>query len=713
MREDKTVVVTDDCTLRIKVSLEGETDDYKRWASLDYIELIRWRSNADEPNLDLQYIELINIAENPYPIDLSGWEILTGTVVTGPGDVQHRERFLIPHGTLILPDDPMTEEAENYLVLCRDAKSLLMVYDGLTEEEAQNAIDDGDHEDIYRYYELLSDSQNPVAFNIVSNATEVNKNGTTWLRLAVQGQVDAFATDMIVQLKSPNGVMDEMRIPNPYDALYGGEGEPSDEFARATLPFQVFERGDPTAMEYDLYTDDPGIPREPVLDNWARFYAKEALMIDRRFQTSWKWNTRMVPDDPDFLCYTHDGNDNAANRGVILVWKDVPWWDVRSIDSRDRFLRVRVVGEEGEWFGEVRLESAGPALTGDKQWVPMRSGEVSAASRFVRIEPWRGWTGAAFDADPDDYEDMRGYYLYDDNYKSFLHIELRNVKDADFNAIKYVEFTGVSEEMTSSAESLWYLSGSPGLPNPLYEPLHNDPAQQHKKALVKNSRLANLYDLSRIATGGEFQVLGIEKAAQLADLVRFQTTPTEQVEGLININTATRPVLMALPWMEPVWTQRDNYYYRNPNGLLRERFEVADRIARAILEYRDYMLDGFDGQPGVADVDDDLDGVVDNLEERNWPGSDDPPFDTIGDLAILFTNPKSSVYLGFGAEWRSQNSIKSISGMENATPASVFGRVSNLMTVRSDVFSVRTRGKVLGSEGGVLAEKLIEAAIER
>ncbi|WP_397568542.1 hypothetical protein [Schlesneria sp. T3-172] len=60
---------------------------------------------------------------------------------------------------------------------------------------------------------------------------------------------------------------------------------------------------------------------------------------------------------------------------------------------------------------------------------------------------------------------------------------------------------------------------------------------------------------------------------------------------------------------------------------------------------------GFDGAPGIAGVDDDLDGTLDNASERGWPGSDDLRSLSIGTPAPLYLKKGGFIFEPSQARW--------------------------------------------------------------
>jgi len=165
---------------------------------------------------------------------------------------------------------------------------------------------------------------------------------------------------------------------------------------------------------------------------------------------------------------------------------------------------------------------------------------------------------------------------------------------------------------------------------------------------VKNKPFASVGELGYIHSGKQWRTINLDKNGQWTVLDKFTITwpPNKPSPGKININTATKNVLQALPGIDSQIAEQIIDYCDSKNGPFDEIGEIA--------QVRGMQKLGFNGW------DDDGDGYVDEDDEKE---------------AIL-------------------------------------RGISNLITVRSNCFTVISLGRVIRG-GKVVAEKKIKAIVDR
>ena len=381
------------------------------------------------------------------------------------------------------------------------------------------------------------------------------------------------------------------------------------------------------------------------------------------------------------------------------------------------------------------------------------------------------------------------------------------------------------------AAKMAYLGGTPGWDNTGYVPAY--PRRRQKldgrsrdkddvidnTAYVKNGPLATVGELSRLFTGNKFETVNTplipqrledmmvinnrvmstpdigmkaisshEAKVQLAERERLDqwenqyasfydmltTYSVGKVPGLININTAPREVLMALPSTPP----------SEPGKLeiLELRHNFNSIVADFILEGRE--PGGHDLAFGIEGLDDDQylsdfyksQRTTDNLPEFKLYGSGREKrfFNNYDDLkpfmnnaiiqnvrdqqltnftdmytSVIQSNPDDGPYPDIGAlltqishlkrrerfsNSLSKNNDRTWDGVRDGagdlrdrlndfsilsrqlTPEDMeemMNRISNLITVRSDTFSITARGRVLDGKGNILSQRKLETVYRR
>ncbi len=465
---------------------------------------------------------------------------------------------------------------------------------------------------------------------------------------------------------------------------YMDSAEAHIEYATAQQGFEAFERADPTASDYefkDMFNS--GFPDSVVTTHpWGELKFKDARIPETPANRTafngrggdsdkgWVWNPDMQPGDPDFMMYVSQTGDDPANP---VQWE---WPLVRIKQNRE--FRIRATGQTGMPVGLVE-SVAGIQINQTTPTVAMSGGYVMDDEEVAVVDPSTDTT---------------------------LSLELsadNSLANGPF-AIKSISLVThqTRQNQPSPYPSGKYLTGSPGEDNAGFYPLRSI----LEAPLVKNGRLATPGELTQVTTGGEFvrdASRSAVRAAYLADYISTEPANTAEREGLININTAPRPVLMALPWSEP-------------DINMNTRVQVADLCSWVVWQWAHNPV-GPDGQPGVAGVDDNRDGKTDMVGsvfdsgELNAVGSDDGPFDDAGEILTCLN--KSRLPDGRPVMTALQQIQPGI------TAERIYARISNVTTVRSSVFSVISRGRVVDvanrgdNQARILSQKRVKSVAYR
>ncbi|MBC7189967.1 helix-hairpin-helix domain-containing protein [Candidatus Aerophobetes bacterium] len=165
---------------------------------------------------------------------------------------------------------------------------------------------------------------------------------------------------------------------------------------------------------------------------------------------------------------------------------------------------------------------------------------------------------------------------------------------------------------------------------------------------VKNKPFACVGEVGYIHTGRQWKTISLDRQGDWSVLDKITTSfpPDKPVKGRININTASKDVLLSLPGIDEKLAEQIIKYCDGENGPFDEIGEICQVVGMQRL--------------GINGLDDDEDGYVDEDDE---------------------------------------NEI-------------IIRRISNLITVRSNCFTVICLGKVV-KEGRVLAEKKIKVVVDR
>lgn len=191
--------------------------------------------------------------------------------------------------------------------------------------------------------------------------------------------------------------------------------------------------------------------------------------------------------------------------------------------------------------------------------------------------------------------------------------------------------------------------GSPGFRNWFWMPqvAEGKDKDDYSSFYVKNKPFANIGEIGFIHKG-EWQTIKLEQGGdwRILDRITIVDPPEKPVEGRININTASKSILEALPGIDS-YLSRSIIRYGNSK---RKPFNEIGEILEILLMTKS----GSNGQ------DDDGDGYVDEGDENEF----------------------------------------------------IFRGLSNLITTRSNCFTLISRGQVIRG-GKVVAEKKIKAVIDR
>jgi len=192
--------------------------------------------------------------------------------------------------------------------------------------------------------------------------------------------------------------------------------------------------------------------------------------------------------------------------------------------------------------------------------------------------------------------------------------------------------------------------GSPGFRNWFWMPDVGEGKDKddYSSFYVKNKPFANIGEIGFIHSGREWQTIKLEQGGdwQMLDRITVADSPEKPVEGRININTASVPVLEALPGIDS-YLSRSIIRYGNSE---KKPFNEIGEILEILLMTKS----------GSNGKDDDEDGYVDEADENEF----------------------------------------------------VFRGISNLITTRSNCFTLISRGEVIRG-GKVVAEKKIKAVVDR
>jgi len=192
--------------------------------------------------------------------------------------------------------------------------------------------------------------------------------------------------------------------------------------------------------------------------------------------------------------------------------------------------------------------------------------------------------------------------------------------------------------------------GSPWFRNWYWMPTVGEVSSEnaYSSFYVKNNPFACVGEVGYIHSGSQWRTINLDEDGDWSFLDKITTAwpPEEPVRGRININTAARDVLKALPYIDSKIAEQIIKYCDSEKG----PFDEIGEIARV----RGMQKLGFNGW------DDDEDGYVDEDDEKE---------------AILRS-------------------------------------ISNLITVRSNCFTIVSLGRVI-ENNRVVAEKKIEAIVDR
>jgi len=149
--------------------------------------------------------------------------------------------------------------------------------------------------------------------------------------------------------------------------------------------------------------------------------------------------------------------------------------------------------------------------------------------------------------------------------------------------------------------------GSPGFRNWFWMPQVGEGKDKddYSSFYVKNKPFANIGEIGFIHKG-EWQTIKLEQGGdwQILDRITIADPPVEPVEGRININTASRPVLEALPGVNSYISQSIIRYGNSEKKPFNEIGEVLEILLMGML--------------GSNEKDDDGDGYIDEADENEF-----------------------------------------------------------------------------------------------
>lgn len=191
--------------------------------------------------------------------------------------------------------------------------------------------------------------------------------------------------------------------------------------------------------------------------------------------------------------------------------------------------------------------------------------------------------------------------------------------------------------------------GSPGFRNWFWMPEVGEGKNKNdcSSFYVKDKPFANIGEIGFIHSG-EWRTIRLEQGGewQILDKITIADPPQQPIQGRININTASRQVLEALPGIDSTLSQAIINYGNSKKRPFNEIGEILEILLLARL--------------GSNGKDDDKDGYIDEEDERE----------------------------------------------------AIFRSLSNLITTRSNCFTVISQGEVIRN-GEVVAERKIKAVIDR
>ena len=643
--------------------------------SFDAIDLVR---------KDLCYVEMMNLSR--LPVDVSEWQLR----VSGAGP--QGGAYILPGNTVIPPDDISTPAVgENILLVVRDENALSEFYGDMlgsapivTAESATG--------------ELLTLSGLSNTLNQARRFVPVD--GYVDLEAPVAGSAGRFI------------VVDRFKYFN-YSA------NPKMHTGRMGTIAQ--ERRDPGELRFDVTRTTSGSRSLNRVDPYTptmRLYARDAYRDNLGDMTL---VGALLNEDPALVSsigMLRADKDVGTNNTSTFTWPGSA--KLAQLDGTTSVFQVRVFGRFGYPVGHVEIPEAPQALELNAQWFPRIDPTVDLYVNPLRITYSQLHHGdVAFFWFPEgvDPEDDLTLKL------SFEKIG-RNLRDntADF-FFDYVEITRVGDYEPGQYLN-YYRTGTPGRQNAFYQPLYfpetgrtftglpypdtgGNPAdlltgelfgldqdlKTQRFAPVKQGAIASPGYLINIHNGAPFGRFGLFDLRYNFPFLTGSRTEGAMIPGQININTAAREVLSALPFAPP--------------NLSADARAAWNRIVaqHVILGRRLVGHDGVYGPPRDADGDGALD-VGDPREYKAF-GSDDGPYADVADLVPVLLSPGLAVELE--AAFPGQVEVGDLSLM--------FARVCNLATTRSMVFSVFSQGFVydLGEdrEEPIRAQRAMQAIFVR
>jgi hypothetical protein len=499
----------------------------------------------------------------------------------------------------------------------------------------------------------------------------------------------------------------------------------ADTTGRQYRGFQSNERDDPFSRLYEprtVYTAEGEQQRLNGIRQFTRLYARDALAV--RDVASMEPLSMMDVDDDwprPGAPWIFEASPTDISGGFFRapdddevyygVWR---WAIDERLDPWTQWVSVRVFGNQKVENEEYELPE--PALgrigwatvtlsIGEYVAEDLYNGEVLIPYLDVDLLPTTSDGRRVLEIEIANARWNNNYSSVEPINTSFSYLELSTVGTmARFD-------TGEEDDLIGDDQPL--LGGTAGRPNGTF--VYSPDAPEHWDGMMPNTGR-----VAFISTGTPNRPPALDEAAQLVS--QLTTHFERNVPGLININTAQRPVLLCLPWAQPPHNRT-----MDSTTFLR-MYQFANLMAMAVTNARQEM-GGWPEGTRETGRDDDRDGFT-----------DEGPYQTTGDLirairALRWVHglspPMGSDIVwpsygwgGFGdpilmQEFRELAGDETLmitdigAGWLTRLEKEIFARVSNLITVRSNVFEIATRGRVVTDDGQVLAESYTVQVLDR
>lgn len=633
---------------------------------------------------DAQYLELINLSRQA--VDVSGWQIW----VTG----QNTHQYVIEANSIIPAFDPANPVSfNNYLVIVPDNRrvSQLEQYYGYPIRVGAR--------------EAVAADGRRLAFSELTAQNDLNPREGT---IQLVGPVAGTGINLVA--------VDQMRY-------FTARLNPLKPTGR--VGFIAQERRDPGERRFPsrlLSVNNRNInqvtPEAPTM----RFYGLEANREGNLDRMRLLGDRRTDSGDADIaprlgIFYAESDQFITDINPIRFTWEGSQ--QLATAWSEHAVYQVRLFGRLNYPVGQVDipLAAAGTDLNAnwlDPKWdISTKDLYADTAYRRTRAPLHHG--DVAFYWYPREHGDLELALVCDGLAYDFKGEPMTEGTLPGF-FFDYVEVTRVGDYDPSGRQYL-VPAGTPGLPNAFYLPdfdpttgeFWSDPTRPfdgrvtHDFGLdrdgktqryvpVKDGGMASPGYIINVHNGKPFGRFGIRDASASLPFLTGWRTEGAMVPGQINLNTAPRAVLSALPWAPPTMSAAERAEWN---------WIVAGHVVRG------RRLVGHDGVFGAQDRTGD--GFFDPQPQNAYGeyGSDDGPYDTVADLLpVLFSD---DLYRELSQRFPGQ--------VDKGDLSMMFARVCNLATTRSLVFSVFSRGQVLDlspdREETVLSQKVVESIFLR